>query len=68
MPLACFLKIKPWKYTLLPVFKNITFDSGIYKVKGAQSDIEQFMADKFRGDWKAGKTLRSLRTARVNKQ
>jgi fructose/tagatose bisphosphate aldolase len=38
-------------------FQNITFDSGIYKVKGAQSDIEQFLADKFRGDWKAGKTF-----------
>ena len=38
-------------------FQNITFDSGIYKVKGAQSEIEQFLADKFRGDWKAGKTF-----------
>jgi fructose/tagatose bisphosphate aldolase len=38
-------------------FQNITFDHGIYKVKGAQSDIEQFLADKFRGDWKAGKTF-----------
>jgi fructose/tagatose bisphosphate aldolase len=38
-------------------FQNITFDNGIYKVKGAQSEIEQFLADKFRGDWKAGKTF-----------
>jgi fructose/tagatose bisphosphate aldolase len=38
-------------------FQNITFDSGLYKVKGVQSDIEQFLADKFRGEWKAGKTF-----------
>jgi len=38
-------------------FQNITFDNGIYKVKGVQSEIEQFLADKFRGDWKAGKTF-----------
>ena len=38
-------------------FQNITFDSGIYKVKGMQSELEQFLADKFRGDWKAGKTF-----------
>jgi fructose/tagatose bisphosphate aldolase len=38
-------------------FQNITFDHGIYKVKGAQSEIEQFLADKFRGEWKAGKTF-----------
>jgi fructose/tagatose bisphosphate aldolase len=38
-------------------FQNIAFDHGIYKLKGAQSEIEQFLADKFRADWKAGKTF-----------
>ena len=38
-------------------FQNIAFDNGIYRLKGAQSEIEQFLADKFRADWKAGKTF-----------
>jgi fructose/tagatose bisphosphate aldolase len=38
-------------------FQNIAFDNGIYRLKGAQSEIEQFLADKFRGEWKAGKTF-----------
>ena len=38
-------------------FQNIAFDNGIYELKGVQSEIEQFLADKFRGDWKAGKTF-----------
>ncbi len=54
---SLFPKNKAVEVHLATGFQNITFDHGIYRVKGAQSDIEQFLADKFRGDWKAGKTF-----------
>lgn len=54
---SLFVKNKAVEVHLATGFQNITFDSGIYKVKGAQSEIEQFLADTFRGEWKAGKTF-----------
>lgn len=54
---SLFPKNKAVEVHLATGFQNITFDSGVYKVKGAQSEIEQFLADKFRGEWKAGKTF-----------
>lgn len=52
-----FPKHKAVEVHLATGFQNITFDQGIYKVKDAQSEIEQFLADKFRGEWKTGKTF-----------
>ncbi len=54
---SLFPKHKAVEVHLATGFQNITFDGGIYKVKGLQSEIEQFLADKFRGEWKAGKTF-----------
>jgi fructose/tagatose bisphosphate aldolase len=54
---SLFPKNKAVEVHLATGFQNITFDTGVYKVKGAQSEIEQFLADKFRGEWKAGKTF-----------
>jgi fructose/tagatose bisphosphate aldolase len=54
---SLFPKNKAVEVHLATGFQNIAFDNGIYKLKGVQSEIEQFLADKFRGDWKAGKTF-----------
>ena len=54
---SLFPKNKAVEVHLATGFQNITFDSGVYKIKGAQSEIEQFLADNFRGEWKAGKTF-----------
>ncbi len=54
---SLFPKNKAVEVHLATGFQNIMFDHGVYKVKGAQSEIEQFLADKFRGEWKAGKTF-----------
>ncbi|HEY3275009.1 MAG TPA: class II fructose-bisphosphate aldolase [Syntrophorhabdaceae bacterium] len=54
---SLFPKNKAVEVHLATGFQNICFDNGLYKVKGVQCEIEQFLADKFRGDWKAGKTF-----------